>query len=371
MSSLKTPNLPRRAFLLGALSITLISCAQIRFPVTKAGQEGLLDRDINVIRVSTNNIGQLREPGRGRAAVAGQNPPPSAGRYTYRVGPGDTLEITFYADPSGVTASSEFTPQTTAVIDETGEFFFPFVGKLRAEGRTVSQIRDELTAQLSEFFEQPQVEVAVSEYNARRVTITGAVGAPGRKTLTNVSVTLLDLVNEAGASPEADLRRITIRRKADSYLVNLRAFLDEGNTRHNPVLLPDDLIQVPEAADDKVFTFGEINTGEIALTEARKTLLEVLAESGGIDRLRADARGIFVFRRDTPLRKGFDVYQFDLRDAAALILAAEFGIAPLDIVFVTNDPATRWGDTIGKIIDPFDSLVRARNIGESLSDSSL
>ena len=371
MSSIKTSTLQRRALLFGGLSFGLASCAQIRFPVTKAGQEGLLDRDINVIRVSTENISRLRDPGRGRAAVAGQNPPPSGGRYTYRVGPGDTLKITFYADPSGMTASSEFTPQTTAVIDETGELFFPFVGKLRAEGRTVSQIRDELTALLSEFFEQPQVEVAISEYNARRVTITGAVGAPGRKTLTNVSVTLLDLVNEAGASPEADLRRITIRRNANSYLVNLRAFLDEGNSRHNPVLLPDDLVQVPEASDDKVFTFGEINTGEIALTGARKTLLEVLAESGGIDRLRADARGIFVFRRETSLRKGFDVYQFDLRDAASLVLAAEFGIAPLDIVFVTNDPVTRWGDTIAKIIGPFDSLVRARSTGESLTNSSI
>ena len=370
MSEFRTAGLRRRSVLTGGISLWLIGCSQIRFPVTPAGQGELPARNIRVIQVSSENIGQLREPARSRVALAGRNPPPNSGRYTYRVGPGDTLQITFYADPAGVTAASENAPQTTAVIDETGEFFFPFVGKVQAEGRTVSQIRDALTQQLLEFFERPQVEIAVSNYNARRVTITGAVGAPGRKALTNVSVTLLDLVNEAGAAPEADLRRITIRRGSGSYLVNLRAFLDDGNSRYNPVLLPNDLVQVPLAEDNKVFTFGEINVGEIPLTGARKTLLEVLAESGGIDRVRADARGIFVFRRDDPGRIGFDVYQFDLRDAAALVLAAEFGVAPLDIVFVTNDPVTRWSDTIGKIVAPFDSLVRARSTAQSLDGTT-
>lgn len=371
MSSTPPVFIQRRAFFWGASSLFLAGCNQIRFPVTKVGQENLPDRNINVIRVSSENIRHFRTPARGRVTLAGQNPPPDSGRYTYRVGPGDTLQITFYADPSGVTAPTEFTPQTTAVIDETGAFFFPFVGTVQGEGRTVSEIRGDLTAKLSEFFENPQIEIAVGEYNARRVTITGAVGSPGRKTLTNVSVTLLDLVNEAGPTPEADLRRIVIRRRSSSFLVNLRAFLDEGNTRHNPILLPEDLVQVPEAEDNKVFTFGEITTGEIPLTDVRKTLLEVLAESGGIDRIRADARGIFVFRRDDPGQSGFDVYQFNLTDAAALVLAAEFGIAPLDIIFVTNDPATRWSDTISKIIDPFDSLVRARSTGESLAGSDL
>lgn len=350
----------RRAVLLGGLALGVSGCSNMRFPVSSAGQQELPARDINVIRVTNDNIALYRTPENPPSSAAGRSPPPPVSRYTYLVGPGDTLQITFYADPMGISESGGVAPQTNAVIDETGRFFYPFIGEVRAAGRTVGQIRADLTARLEQFFATPQVEVAVVEYNARVVTITGEVGAPGCKTLTNISTTLLDLVNEAGAGAQADLSRISIRRGGRDYVVNLLAFLETGQPQHNPILLPDDLVRVPLAADNKIFTFGEISTGEIRLTSARKTLLEVLAEAGGINRVRADARGIFVFRRDEPTRPGFDVYQFDLSNAAALVLAAEFGMAPLDIVFVTNDPATRWNDTITKIVGPFNTLIGAQ-----------
>ncbi|MEM9250077.1 MAG: polysaccharide biosynthesis/export family protein [Pseudomonadota bacterium] len=348
--------------------LCLSACSNSRFPVTTPGQADLPDRDITVVRITSETIDAHRTPARTPATLAGRSPPPEVGRYTYRVGAGDTLKITFFADPAGITEPGAVAPTTDAVIDEAGTFFYPFIGSMRAEGRTVGEIRTDLTTALGDFFATPQVEVTVQDYNARRVTVAGAVEAPGRRTLTNVSTTLVDLVNEAGAQPQADLSRIDIRRGGQAYTVNLRAFLEEGAARHNPVMLPNDFVRVPVAADNKIFTFGEIATGEVELSSARKTLLEVLAEQGGIDRLRADARGIFVFRRDDPTRSGFDVYQFDLTNAAALVLAADFGMAPLDIVFVTNDPATRWNDTLNKIVDPFDSLIDARTTARVLGD---
>lgn len=363
----RRPEVTRRFLLLSGAATTLSACSNISFPVSKPGQQHLPDRDISVIRVTTDNIASYRVPVRAPANTAGRNPPPAVGRYAYRVGAGDILRIIFFADPAGVTSPTEFTPETQAVIDENGKFFYPFIGTIRAEGRTVGQIRSDLTIRLGEYFSTPQVEVAVTEFNAHHVTITGAVGSPGRHNLTNVSTTLMDLMNESGVSAEADLSRVRIRRGSNSYEVNMLSFLENGNSRQNPVLLPGDLVRVPQSAENKVFTFGEISVGEIQLAaDVRKTLLEVLAEAGGIDRLRADARGVFVFRRDDPGRVGFNVYQFNLRDAAALVMAAEFGMAPLDIVFVTNDPITRWNDTINKIVDPFESLIDARATYEVL-----
>ncbi|MEM0935732.1 MAG: polysaccharide biosynthesis/export family protein [Pseudomonadota bacterium] len=318
--------------------------------------------------MTTDNIAAFREPVRRPSAQPGANPPPSVGRYTYRLGPGDRLEITFFADPAGVTDTTQFTPKASAVVDETGRFFYPFLGSVRAEGRTVGQVRSELTTRLEEFFASPQVEVAVEEFNAHDVIVGGAVLTPGRQSLTNIPMRLVDAVNVAGLAADADSSRIEIRRGGSRFEVNLLSFLANGSPHDNPVLLPDDFVFVPVASENKVFTFGEIQVGEIQLTLARKTLLEVLAEAGGIDRVRADARGIFVFRRDDAARRGFDVYQFNLTDAAALVLAAEFGMAPLDIVFVTNDPATRWNDTLSKIIDPFESLINARSTGEVLAN---
>lgn len=358
----------RRTFLFSSLALATTGCGIMRFPVSEDRLNALERQGINVIPVTTDNILQVRMPTNSWISQRGSVSPPPPVHYTYRVGQGDVLQIRFYADPAGIKESSDFAPQTAAVIDESGKFFFPFVGKVAARGRTVGQIRTDLTKRLEEFFTMPQVEVSVANFNAHHVTITGAVGQPGRRTLTNVPTTLLDLVNEVGRSPASDFQRISLRRRGHEYTVNLQAFLNEGRAGNNPILLPGDIIRVPEDEDNKIFTFGEITAGEIPLTDARKTLVEVLAESGGVDRFRADTRGIFVFRRNTPEQKGFDVYQFDLSNAGALILAAEFVMAPLDIVFVTNDPATRWSDTIGKILQPLNSILAARTTATRLTE---
>jgi polysaccharide export outer membrane protein len=162
-----------------------------------------------------------------------------------------------------------------------------------------------------------------------------------------------------GASA-GDVRRIRLRRHGREYTVNLVRYIDSGDKRNNPVLLPDDLIIVPENSFNKIYTFGEIDNTVVQLTGAPKTLVEVLAELGGIDRVRADARGIFVFRRNEPFQQAFDVYQFDLSNAASLILAADFIMAPLDIIFVTNNPPTRWSDTISTLLQPFNSILTAQ-----------
>ncbi|MDX1578760.1 MAG: ABC transporter transmembrane domain-containing protein, partial [Gemmatimonadota bacterium] len=48
---------------------------------------------------------------------------------------------------------------------------------------------------------------------------------------------------------------------------------------------------VPAMNDNKVFVFGEIETGEVLLGSAPRNLTEILAGQGGIDQVRANARG--------------------------------------------------------------------------------
>lgn len=333
----------------------------MRMPVTQSGQQELIDRNINIIPVTQDNIFQYRHTrwtdpdGQHRA-----NPPADPGVYSYRVGPGDQLRVRVWTTPERTTDTLDTALEDEGpVVNENGTFFYPFVGAMRASGRTASQIRDELSRRLREYIADPQVEVAIQEFRAHQATITGAVEMPGPTTLTNVPIRLLDLVNAAGRTEDSDLRDVILRRHGVAYHVNLRAFIEEGRAGNNPILLPGDLVNVPALADNKVFTFGEIGTGEIPLGPERKSLTEVLAAKGGIDRIRADARGVFVFRRTQTTPRGFDVYQFNLQDATTLMLTSEFAMAPLDIVFVTNDPITRWNDTVSKVISPLTGAARA------------
>lgn len=346
----------------------LAGCGEhMAFPVSESAQERL-PGNVNVIRVTTKNIAHVRqvyyEPPVSHAA----NPPYDPGRYAYRVGPGDQLRIQVWTTPERAPTGSDaaLRPAEGPVIDETGHFFYPFVGEVRAQGRTVSDIRNELTERLRAYITDPQVEVAVQQFRAHSVMITGAVGGAGPTTLTNVPLRLIELINSAGAGEDADLSRVEVRRRGQTFTVNVRAFLEMGDYRQNPVMLPGDVVFVPELRNNKVFVFGEIATTEVQLDPGGKSLTELLAELGGIDRMRANAKGVFVFRRTKVTTSGFDVFQFDLSDASALVLLSDFPLSPLDIVFVTKDPVTQWTDTVGRVLIPVYGFLEVRSVAESL-----
>lgn len=297
------------------------------------------------------------------------SPPPDPSPYTYRIGAGDELRIQVWADPerTQLASSDGGTTERGLVVNEQGAIFYPFVGSLRVSGRSAAQVRLDLTDQLRNFISDPQVEVSLIAFNAHQATVTGAVGTPGPVQITNVPKRLLDVINAAGMAEQADLSHITVRRRGTAHSVNLKSFIDRGAPGQNPIILPGDVINVPPLRDNKIFTFGEITTTEIPLDpDVPTSLTEVLANVGGIDRVRSDSRGIFVFRRTPRTPDGFDVFQFNMSSATALVLATDFQMAPLDIIFVTNDPITRWNDTIGSLVSPLGGLLTIRRVAEEV-----
>lgn len=361
----------RLMVLVPVLGLALAACTgQMRFPVTEDAQAKLEEQNITVIRITPENIGQYRLPVfRANGGEIG-NAPADPSPYTYRVGPGDSLQVTVWSDPERTQLATGGATEAARgiVVNEQGVFFYPFVGSVTASGRSTSEIRADLTEKLREFIADPQVEVSVLAFNAHQATVTGVVGTPGPVSITNVPQRLLDVLNAVGRTERADLSNVVLRRRGTTYRVNLKAFIDHGTSGQNPIILPGDVINVPPIRDNKIFTFGEISTSEIALEpDVPTSLTEVLAQVGGIDRIRADSRGIFVFRRTPQTPDGFDVFQFNLQSATALVLATDFRMAPLDIVFVTNDPITRWNDTVGALITPFTGLLNIQRTVERAS----
>jgi len=359
----------RRNFLALVAGTALSGCTnRMSFPLNAEASRSLAERNVTVIPVTEENIGEYRDATWLRLNGFYSNPPSDPSVYSYRVGVGDQLRIVTWTTPERSVGVDTSNLNEGPVVNEAGEFFYPFVGMTRARGLTVSQIRANLETALREFIADPQVEVDVQQFRAHRVTITGTIENPGSRTLTNVPLRLLDLVNDAGISGDSDLRHVVIRRQGQEFAVNLRAFMETGQPNQNPILLPLDVVYVPPLSDNRVFTFGEIGVGEIRLGPAGKTLTEVLAARGGPSRARGDARGIFVFRRPPGQSEGFHVFQFDLRDASVLMLTSQFAMAPMDVVFVTTDPITRWNDTVGRLLTPVAGVVRARSILEDLTE---
>lgn len=356
----------RHALLLLATS-SLSACAgDMHFPVTQEGQADLVAQGVNIIRIDAKNVRQYGASVGTAVRSVASNPPPEPSFYAYPVGIGDQLRVQTWTTPERQISGDANAIIEGPIVNESGQFFYPFVGMVTALGRTTSQIRQSLENSLREYITDPQVEVEVQKFRAHRVRVVGEVQSPNSTTLTNVPLRLLDLINDAGTTEASDLRRVEIRRNRRRYSVNLRSFIDFGAAGQNPLILPGDMIVVPATNDNKVFVFGEISTGEIPIGSAPQTLTEVLAEQGGIDRVRANARGIFVFRRPPERERGFDVFQFDLSDASALLLTSQFNLLPMDVVFVTTDPIARWNDTVTRLFSVVSGVVQARTVADAI-----
>ncbi|MGR3504393.1 MAG: polysaccharide biosynthesis/export family protein [Paracoccaceae bacterium] len=336
--------------LIGSLVTTLFlaACTQgfTEFPISEERQADL-PPNVVVTRLDANNVGSFSQQRR----VPGSQTVPDSQVWNYQIGVGDILsidvfdhpELTLPAGPMRSAAESGFRVQAD------GSFFYPFVGQVQAAGRAPEQIREELQTRLAEFIPDPQLEVRVAAFNSQAIVVTGEVDTPNRQSLTNVPLTLLEAVNAAGGlTPEADAARVTLQRRGRTYNINFNTFLQGGRLTNNPILINGDTISVPRRRIMDAFVLGQIVApATIDLSEEDISLTQAVTRQGGLADIRADARGIFVFRNHGQV---INVYQLDTSTPAGFVLGTRFMLSPNDVVFVTRSPLGRWNDTISAIL---------------------
>ena len=342
------------------IGLGLAACADgaSEFPVTSSAQDGLGD-NVTLVRLTPENIVYFT---REVAQPLVQNEAlPGPARWTYRVAPGDILSVLVYNHPElTLPAGPERSAAETGFrVQSDGTFFYPFVGQVQAAGLAPEQIRANLMRGLADYIADPQLEVRVAAFNSQAINITGAVGMPQRLPVTTVPMTLLDAVNAAGGlDPEADPMRVMIQRNGQAYKVDLHGFMQHGFAGNNPLLGSGDLVYVPERAPEEVFILGEVGkNGAIDLGREELSLTQALARQGGLDELRADARGIFVFRGDA---QRMIVFQLSVESPTGFLLGTHFNLQPGDVVYVTRSPRQRWNDTISGVL-PIVGAVGATN----------
>jgi polysaccharide export outer membrane protein len=123
----------------------------------------------------------------------------------YRIGPLDTVDITVFQEAD---ISSR-----GALVDAAGDISMPLVGRVRAAGRTPTELAEDLRGKLAErFYQNPQVTVAVSSSVSQRVTVQGQVTEPGIYQISGAT-TLLDTISLAkGETENAALGQVLIIR---------------------------------------------------------------------------------------------------------------------------------------------------------------
>jgi polysaccharide export outer membrane protein len=90
------------------------------------------------------------------------------------------------------------------------------------------------------------------------------------------------------------------------------------------------------------------------------TLAEAISNVGGLNERQSDATGVFVIRRAEGASADsdhlIDLYQLNLKDATALVLADSFVLNNRDMVYVTAAPLSRWNRVVSLLVPSLSPL---------------
>ena len=139
------------------------------------------------------------------------------GNSTYKLASGDVIRINVFGEPD---LSLE-----EIRLNDAGIFSYPFLGEVRAKGKTAAEIEQYFTEQLKgDYLVDPRVTVSVLKY--REFFISGEVKEPGGYRF-QPGLTLRRAVALAGGLTErASVGRITIIRDQDPDRTPQPATLD-------------------------------------------------------------------------------------------------------------------------------------------------
>jgi len=242
--------------------------------------------------------------------------------------------------------------------------FFPYAGSLHIAGRTLEQIRLQLTQALSRYIASPQVTVRMLAYRSQQVQMTGEIKTPGTLPITDHPLTLADALSRAGgAATDGDLQRVRLLRKGKLSIINAYAFLDKGDTAQNILLQGGDVVNIPDQIDSRVFVLGEVlKPTTLYMNKGRLTLADAITGASGIDNTAANVRQVFVFRgaKDNPTEP--EIFQLDMTQPGSLLLASQFNMDKLDVVYVGTAAGVRFNRVLNLITPALSTLFYTKQL---------
>lgn len=135
-----------------------------------------------------------------------------------------------------------------------GKISMPLAGDVLAGGQTPEQVAKVIKSKLTPYIRHPKVVVILETLRSNeflsRVRVTGAVRTPTSMPYRQ-GITVMDAVLSAGglndfsAPGRARLYRV-INGKAKTIVIDLDDILKKGNLEQNYVLIPGDVVTVPE-----------------------------------------------------------------------------------------------------------------------------
>lgn len=306
-------------------------------------------------------------------------------------------------------------------VRDDGSIAIPEIGSVDLAGLTLQEAEDRVFQVLVENQIDPAFSLEVAEFNSRRVTVGGAVGQPNVLPITPIPLTLGEAIVAAGdiSVTDEEFASIRVYRDGTLYQIPVERYLKSQDLR-NKVLLNGDAVFVDTTYNlDRALQFyetqldvislrsnarsdalqllnTEINIQRAALQERRQlfltrndlgavqrdyvylagevnqqsrfplpfeqhaTLADVLYSEGGFDTLTGDPTQIYVLRLGGAFTPGAQIlaYHLDAANAASLVFATRFQMRPDDVLFIEEQPITKWNRSFQQFFPTVVNAVR-------------
>jgi polysaccharide export outer membrane protein len=297
------------------------------------------------------------------------------------VAPGDAIKVRIFEPyegsifPTIQKPGADFGVQR---VTDAGTINIPFVGTVQVAGLDLSQIERRIAQQLNGKAQDPQVIVEFVADRTHTVMVSGDVKNPGRVSILEGVRSVVDAINrvggpastgggQSGAMGGQTQQEVVVRRHGQVILTAQYSELLAGGDI--AVQKGDEIVVRPNS---RVFTVlgAVMKSGNVEMTKHNLSLLEALGQVGGLNDLRANKTGVYVFRmgdlKDNPAARA-RVFRLDLMQPVSIFVAQQFGMQARDVVYVSNAPLYEYDKVLTSIYRTFSIVSVVRSTGTSVS----
>lgn len=342
--------------------------------------------------------------------------PPDARPGPYRVGTGDVLNLTMrVARGDAGVAAPERAPYR---VQDDGAIALPDIGRVQVAGLTIDAAESAIFEALVANRVDPSFSLEIAEFNSQKVAIGGAVKEPGLVSLTMTPLFLDQVLQRVGGTTsDDDYTIIRLYRDGTLYQIPLRELYSQRNLKNIRLIDGDsvfvdttfslgkaqayfeeqielrrlrqseraaalnelqteislrraaladrkdnfrDQLEFGAVERDYVYMTGEVKSKSrfVMPFERKAYLADALAAGDGFSTRTGNPNEIYILRGSAdPMEFGaITAYRLKAQNAAAMVLATRFELRPNDVIFVAEQPVTRWSRVISQITPQIISL---------------
>ena len=252
--------------------------------------------------------------------------------------------------------SSAVIVTTKSTIDNQGYLVFETVGKVKAAGRTLNELKNNFENLMQPVPDsQNAFQIQITDFASQRALLTPDGKSGVLIPITDKPKKLTEVLTKSGVSINADsITIISLQRDGRTYEFSLDNLLAPDGP--DIYLQSGDHIstQVLPYKDNKVFILGGVSPQIFEINPAkRETLADVVTTGGPLSASNAKRSEVYLLRGKNPVV----AYHLDAQSPTRLIVADAMELRPNDILYVAEQPIISFNRTLTTIV-PLRILLR-------------